>query len=105
MIFTILRALADFVCVDPIGNLIHPEYISNNFPKFLKKHGFLKIRFHDLRHTNATILLEEGATLKELQEWLGHKYFATTSDTYAHVLTRAKLKMSENVTGLLSDRY
>ena len=92
----------DFVCVDEMGDLIQPEYIGYTFPKLLEKHGFRKIRFHDLRHTNATLLLEEGATLKEVQDWMGHKSFATTADTYAHVQTKAKQRLAETMAGLLS---
>ena len=92
----------DFICVDQIGNLIQPEYISYMFPKVLKKHGLRKIRFHDLRHTNATLLLEEGATMKELQDWMGHKSLSTTADTYTHVQAKAKLRLAETMSGLLA---
>ena len=47
--------------------------------------GVKRIRFHDLRHSCATLLLNNGASLKEIQVWLGHADFQTTADIYAHV--------------------
>lgn len=93
----------DFVCVDEVGDLIQPEFISRTFNRTLAKYGLRKIRFHDLRHTNATLLLEEGATLKELQDWMGHKSMATTADIYSHVQHKAKQRLSESISGLLAD--
>jgi integrase len=53
--------------------------------KFLKRNGFKHIRLHDLRHTAATLLIEEGVDLKAVQERLGHTKYQTTADLYAHV--------------------
>jgi len=94
----------DFLCVDQIGNLIQPEYISYTFPHILKKHGLRKIRFHDLRHTNATLLLGEGATLKEIQDWMGHKSLTTTADTYECVQSKAKQRLADTMGGLLDKK-
>ena len=91
----------DFLCVDDLGNLVTPDYVSWNFPKFLEKHGMRKIRFHDLRHTNATLLLNSGASLKEVQDWLGHMSVLTTGNIYGHVLFREKKKLSSAMCGLV----
>lgn len=53
--------------------------------KFLKRNGFKHIRLHDLRHTAATLLIEEGVDLKAVQERLGHTKYQTTADLYAHI--------------------
>lgn len=81
----------DFICVDKIGNLITPGYISWNFPKFLRKNELRVIRFHDLRHTNAVLLLSNGATMQSVQNWLGHESYATTDEYYGGLLTEAKI--------------
>ena len=68
----------DFICVDDIGDLIKPEYISRAFRLFLKSRGLRQIRFHELRHSNASLLLDNGVDLRLLQDWLGHANFNTT---------------------------
>ncbi|MPL98137.1 Tyrosine recombinase XerC [bioreactor metagenome] len=80
----------DFICVNELGGLISPNYISWAFPKFIKKHGFRKVRFHDLRHTNAVLLLTNGATMQEVQAWLGHEDFSTTDKYYSGNYTETK---------------
>jgi len=56
------------------------------FKRLLEKEGISKHRFHDLRHTTATLLLAQGVPLRVLQELLGHSQLATTADIYTHVL-------------------
>ena len=85
---------SDFVCVDAVRQLIKPDLVTRNFPLLLERIGLRHIRFHDLRHSCATLLLEEGASLKEVQDWLGHKNFTLTADTYAHVTVRARSKLA-----------
>lgn len=75
----------DYVCVDEIGKLIFPDYITDAFPKLLEKNGLRKIRFHDLRHTCASLLLKNGVPMKQIQEWLGHSDFSTTANIYSHL--------------------
>lgn len=53
--------------------------------KFVKRHELKKVRFHDLRHSSATLLIEAGATMKAIQKRLGHAKHQTTADIYAHV--------------------
>ena len=64
--------------MDEIGNIIRPNYISEQFPKLLEKNGLRPIRFHDLRHSCASLLLANGVPMKQIQEWLGHSDFSTT---------------------------
>ncbi len=85
----------DYVCVDELGNLIMPDYITNAFPALLKRNGLRKIRFHDLRHTCASLLLKNGVSMKQIQEWLGHSDFATTANIYSHLDYNSKI-MSAN---------
>ena len=90
-----------YVCVDQIGDIINPKYISRYFADLLAKNNLRRIRFHDLRHSCATLLLENGATLKQVQEWLGHHSYVVTADTYGHVLVESKKTMAETMSNLL----
>ena len=78
------REYMDFVCVDTMGNLLKPDFITGKFPKLLEKYQLRKIRFHDLRHSCATIMLYLGYTMKDIQTWLGHSNYNFTADTYIH---------------------
>lgn len=75
----------EYVYVNELGDLIKPNYITQHFEIVLKKHGLKKIRFHDLRHSCASLLYANGVSLKEIQEWLGHSDIGTTSNIYTHL--------------------
>ena len=83
-----------FIFVDATGNLIKPNYLSGQFPRFLEKHGLRKIRFHDLRHSCASLLLANNVPMKQIQEWLGHSVFSTTADIYSNLDYSAKVASS-----------
>ena len=80
----------EYVCVDAIGDLITPTYVTQHFKVLLQKHGLDDIRFHDLRHSCATLMLSTGEDLKKIQGWLGHSTIAITADTYAHLDAESK---------------
>ena len=63
-----------YICVDEMGRLLSPHYLTEAFAKLLKKHGLRKIRYHDLRHSCASLLLANGVPMKQIQEWLGHNH-------------------------------
>jgi len=85
----------DYICVDEMGTLLAPEYVSSAFPKMLQKHNLRHIRFHDLRHSCASLLLANGVSMKQIQEWLGHSDFSTTANVYAHLEYSSKLTSAE----------
>ena len=64
---------------------MRPNYLTEYFPKYIAKHGMPKMRFHDLRHACASLLLSNGISMKQIQIWLGHSTFSTTADIYAHL--------------------
>ena len=74
-----------YIYVDAMGGLIKPNFITQHFDLLLKKHDMKKIRFHDLRHSCASLLYANGVALKDIQEWLGHSDIGTTSNIYTHL--------------------
>ena len=91
----------DYVFVDELGVILNPEYLSASFPKHLEKHGLKKIRFHDLRHSCASLLLKNGINMKAIQEWLGHSNFSTTANLYAHLDFDSKMESASVVSSVL----
>ena len=77
-----------FVFVDELGERMRVDYLTNAFPKFLESHGLQRMRFYDLRHSCASLLLANGVPMKQIQEWLGHSDFSTTANIYAHLDSR-----------------
>ena len=65
---------------------VHPHSISQAFERISRNAGLPAIRFHDLRHTHATLLIKEGVPVKVVSERLGHATTAFTIETYQHVL-------------------
>ena len=92
------KAEGKYIYTDALGNRIKPDYLSGQFPIFLERNGFRKMRFHDLRHSCASLLLANGVPLKQIQEWLGHSDFAITANTYAHLEFNSKLASAEAMT-------
>lgn len=76
-----------FVCAWEDSRPMEPDWVSKQWRKIIKNDSKLPdgVRFHDLRHTHATILLSQGLNLKMVQERLGHESIATTGDIYSHV--------------------
>ena len=81
---------ADEMLTDAMGNLIQPDSVTTGFPQLLKENGLRRIRFHDLRHSCASLLLKEGVPMKQIQEWLGHSDISTTANIYAHLDSQSK---------------
>ncbi|WP_409471577.1 tyrosine-type recombinase/integrase [Streptomyces sp. HC307] len=67
---------------------IDPTNLSRAFATLLRKAGLRRIRFHDLRHSTATLLLEQGVELVVIKELLGHAHIGVTATVYAHVRLR-----------------
>ena len=89
------KAHQDYIYTDALGNRVMPDYLSSAFPEFMETHGFRRMRFHDTRHSCASLLLASGVPLKQIQEWLGHKNFSITADTYAHLEYQSKQKSAD----------
>ena len=88
----------EYVFVKPDGKLIRPDYVSEHFKSLLNKLGLRHIRFHDLRHSCASLLLAKGIPMKAIQEWLGHSNFSTTANIYAHLDSNSKQLSAQAIT-------
>ena len=97
------REYLGYLCVDEIGNIIRPNYVSEQFPKLLEKNGLRSIRFHDLRHSCASLMVMNGVSMKQVQEWLGHSTFSTTADIYAHLDYKSKQGSAGVIANLLGE--
>lgn len=64
------------------GKTYRPDYITKKFHKIMNAHALKAMRFHDLRHSTASILYDKGWSLKDIQEWLGHADISVTSNIY-----------------------
>lgn len=91
------------VCQWEDGRAFQPEYISTRFREVLQKRGLPKIRFHDLRHTAGSLLINQGQSAKQVQEFLGHENVATTLDIYTHLTMDRKKDTADAIDSLLSD--
>ena len=90
----------DYIYVNEIGELVKPGYLTQHFPYILEKNGLRKIRYHDLRHSCASLLYANGVSLKEIQEWLGHSDISTTSNIYTHLNFTSKVASANAILGV-----
>lgn len=75
----------DYVCTDGLGNIIRPSYVTQRFSDILAKNKMRHIRFHDLRHTCASLLINKGVPLINVSNTLGHSTISTTANIYGHL--------------------
>ena len=91
-----------FVFVDELGERMRANYLTSAFPKFLEDHGLRRMRFHDLRHSCASLLLANGVPLKHIQEWLGHSDIGTTANIYSHLDYKSKITSANVMDNILT---
>ena len=96
------RLYRDYVCVDEVGKLIRPDTLTTHFKSFLVRNNLPVIRFHELRHSCASILIASGVSMKAVQEWLGHSTFSTTADIYSHLNFSSKLGIADTLSDILA---
>ena len=91
----------EHVCTLPNGKPFRPEYVTQRFSKLLRQHGLPRIRFHELRHTAGSLLLERGMSAKQIQEYLGHENVSTTPDIYVHLSVEGKKEAAAAMSSIL----
>ena len=82
------RKYDDYICVDQFGNLIRPNTLTQRFSDLLQRYNLRKIRFHDLRHTFASMLFAKGVDVKIVSKLLGHSSVKITYDIYVHLFDK-----------------
>ena len=90
-----------FICRDSFGKLISPDYVTYHFHKVITKNGLRPLRFHDLRHSCASLLLANDVPMKAIQEWLGHSNYSITANLYSHLEYNAKVISAETIARVL----
>ena len=93
---------SEWVFPSPTGGPMSPDSVLHMLHRVLKRAGLPKVRFHDLRHTFATLALQNGVDIKTVSGMLGHFSAGFTLDTYAHVTTSAKREAAKTMGSILS---
>ncbi len=93
-----------FICRDNLGKMITPNYVTQHFHYIVTKNGMKHLRFHDLRHSCASLLLANDIPMKAIQEWLGHSNFAITANLYSHLEYNAKVSSAETIARVLGGK-
>lgn len=98
------RTYDDYVCVNELGELIRPSHVTNHFSELLRRLGMRHIRFHDLRHTFASILLGKDVPLINVSNFLGHSDISTTANIYAHLDKASKQTSADIITDIFNEK-
>jgi integrase len=77
---------SDLVFTSTVGTVIEPRNLKRFFDELIAKARVRRIRFHDLRHTCASLLLAQNVPARVVMEILGHSQLAMTTDLYSHVM-------------------
>ena len=92
----------DYVCTWNDGKVISPNYLTKQFHKILLKSDLPVIRFHDLRHSVASNLLDNNFSAVQVGDWLGHSSLATTLNFYAHASKHSKNIISNAIEDMIN---
>ena len=90
-----------YIFVRQDGEPYYPGYPSHKLLKVISKNDLPRIRWHDLRHSTASMLIEKGWHMKDISDWLGHNDISTTMNIYGHVNLQHKREISQNLSTIL----
>lgn len=91
----------DYICVNETGNILQPNYVTKHLKTILAENGMKIVRFHDLRHSTASLLLSLGHNFKQIQWLLGHGDIGTTMNIYSHLGTNDKINVIKGISKAL----
>lgn len=94
----------DYIFKWPNGKLFSSDYVYHHLENFIQKHGLPYLTFHGLRHSCASVLVNQGMTPKDIQEWLGHSDVRTTMNIYGHIDATRKKVVGETIAGMVGMR-
>lgn len=86
------------------GDIVRPNWVTYSFRKLLDDNELRRIRFHDLRHSCATLLRHKGVRMEDISKWLGHSNLLTTEQVYAHYDESAKDSTLETISNALGNK-
>ena len=87
----------DYIFKNPNGVPYRPDSLTRSFKRALERHGLPPMRYHDLRHSTASILVDKGWDINDIKEWLGHADISTTANIYAHISHRRKVSLAQDL--------
>ena len=96
------REYDGFVCRDNLGKLLEPNFVTGHFCYMVQHNNLKPLRFHDLRHSCASLLVASGVPMKAVQEWLGHCTFNVTANYYSHLEYSSRIESADKIARLLS---
>ena len=92
----------DYIFKNDNGTPFRPDTLTRSFQRALIRHGLPTMRFHDLRHSTASILVDKGWDINNIKEWLGHADISTTANIYAHISHRKKVSLANDLDKMLT---
>ncbi len=87
----------DYIFKNPNGVPYRPDSLTRSFKRALDRHELPQMRYHDLRHSTASILVDKGWDINDIKEWLGHADISTTANIYAHISHRKKVSLAQDL--------
>jgi integrase len=92
----------DYIFKNPNGVPYRPDSLTRSFKRALARHGLPQMRYHDLRHSTASILVDKGWDINSIKEWLGHADISTTANIYAHMSHKKKVSLAKDLDKILT---
>ncbi|MCH3966315.1 MAG: tyrosine-type recombinase/integrase [Bacilli bacterium] len=100
---TYCQDFLDYIYLWPDGRRVKAQWLTTTFHRFLRNHGLPMVRFHDLRHSCATLARHEGVPMEDIQKWLGHSTITTTEGIYALYDDTQSLETAKKISGAIDE--